>query len=174
MTNERTHALYRFYDATGTLLYVGITADPGARWRQHAHDKPWWHHVANITIETHPTRTAVFDAERAAIIAERPLHNVVHNGHRRATTTPPAPLAGDAAWFAHWGRQAEDMPDDCHDVCVKNGIHSLYFPHLWHHGIAHYTCDHGHSWTCAWGHQQIGAAPENRGKVQERYEVAAP
>jgi hypothetical protein len=25
------HALYRFYDAAGMLLYVGITVDPGAR-----------------------------------------------------------------------------------------------------------------------------------------------
>lgn len=43
-----THALYRFYDAAGALLYVGITIDPGSRWRSHAHDKPWWQQVAQI------------------------------------------------------------------------------------------------------------------------------
>ena len=49
-----THALYRFYATDGALLYVGITADPGTRWRAHSHDKPWWHEVANVTIEQHP------------------------------------------------------------------------------------------------------------------------
>lgn len=90
MTDGPTrHALYRFYDADGQLLYVGITADPGSRWRKHAHDKPWWHDVANITIETHPTRADVLEAERAAILTEKPRHNIVHN---RGTSEQPRPV----------------------------------------------------------------------------------
>jgi hypothetical protein len=75
----RQHALYRFFASDGSLLYIGITADPGARWKQHAGDKPWWSTVANITVEAFPSREAVLEAERAAILAERPRHNVVHN-----------------------------------------------------------------------------------------------
>ncbi len=85
-----THALYRFYATDGALLYVGITADPGARWRKHAHDKPWWQEVANITVELHPSRRAVLEAERASIITEKPRYNVVHN---RGTSAEPRAVA---------------------------------------------------------------------------------
>jgi len=89
VTSE-THALYRFYDATGTLLYVGITADPGSRWRKHAQEKPWWQQITSITLETHPTRAAALEAERQAILAEKPVHNVVHNrGTREAPRAVP-------------------------------------------------------------------------------------
>lgn len=82
MTDNRTHALYRFYGGDGALLYVGITNNPSNRFTQHAHDKPWWHAVCRIEIETHPTREEVLEAERLAIQAEKPLHNKVHNrGH---------------------------------------------------------------------------------------------
>lgn len=74
-----THALYRFHDANGRLLYIGITLDPGHRWNSHRKTKPWWHDVTQVTVETHPSRAAVLEAERAAILAEKPLHNVVHN-----------------------------------------------------------------------------------------------
>lgn len=163
-----THALYRFHATDGTLLYVGITADPGARWRKHAHEKPWWHDVATITVETHPNRAAVLQAERAAIITEQPRYNVVHN---RGQLT--LPIASDDTFYSRWAEQATEMPDDCHDICVPAGTLSVYYPHLWHHGTAHYVCEHDHAWTCGWGNNYVGAAPQNRGHVQERYTKAA-
>lgn len=87
--HSRTHALYRFYDADDQLLYVGITLDPGPRWRAHRDDKPWWHEVTNVTIEVLPSRAAVLEAEKQAILAERPRYNVVHN---RGTSTAPRPV----------------------------------------------------------------------------------
>lgn len=39
------HALYRFRDDSGALLYVGITNNPGRRWTEHQKSKPWWHQV---------------------------------------------------------------------------------------------------------------------------------
>jgi predicted GIY-YIG superfamily endonuclease len=75
---EHPHALYRFFDHTGTLLYIGITWDIAVRFPQHTTRKPWWSTVANITIETHPNRPAVLEAERHAIQAEKPLYNVTH------------------------------------------------------------------------------------------------
>jgi predicted GIY-YIG superfamily endonuclease len=75
VSNSQTHALYRFYDATGTLLYVGITADPGARWRSHARGKPWWHEVRGVSLETYPDRASVLAAETRAIAVENPRHN---------------------------------------------------------------------------------------------------
>jgi hypothetical protein len=33
---DQAHKLYRFFDADGVLLYVGITMNPGARWDCHS------------------------------------------------------------------------------------------------------------------------------------------
>lgn len=77
--NDRPHALYRFFDASDVLLYVGITVDLGARFKKHGGDKPWWGNVDRIGIDHFATRKEALDAERKAIKEERPLHNVVHN-----------------------------------------------------------------------------------------------
>ena len=72
------HALYRHYDKTGRLLYVGITNDPGRRWEQHR-GKAWWTEVVNTKIEHFPDRTSVLEAERRAIVSERPWWNISGN-----------------------------------------------------------------------------------------------
>jgi transcriptional regulator with XRE-family HTH domain/predicted GIY-YIG superfamily endonuclease len=77
---EGRTALYRFFDADGTLLYVGITNDTGARWKQHSKNAEWWPQVAANTVEWHPTRMEAADAESCAIKEERPIHNL--NGVR--------------------------------------------------------------------------------------------
>lgn len=78
MSESDVHALYRFFDAGGDLLYVGITSDPGRRWGNHANSKPWWHQVDRIEIERYPDRASVLAAERKAIHDEHPKYNVVH------------------------------------------------------------------------------------------------
>jgi predicted GIY-YIG superfamily endonuclease len=84
--NERPHALYRFYDAGDVLLYVGITAALPARLNRHNDDKPWWGTVSRITVEHFKDRANVLAAERTAIQAECPLHNIQHNmGGRQST-----------------------------------------------------------------------------------------
>lgn len=88
LTSENTskpQALYRFYDADGELLYIGITSNPGARWKRHAGDKPWWTEVASTTIEHFGTREDVEVAERSAIRAERPKYNRQHNSSNGST-----------------------------------------------------------------------------------------
>lgn len=78
--------LYRYFDASGTLLYVGISLHAAQRASEHRKDKAWWSDVASMTIQHLPTRSAALKAERVAIVNERPLHNVIHN--RTTTTTP--------------------------------------------------------------------------------------
>src|SRR5207302_1242409 len=80
------HALYRFFDSAGELLYVGITNDPGRRLGQHRKLKPWWASVGSMTLEHFSTREALEDAEREAIAHERPIHNVALN--RPSQTRP--------------------------------------------------------------------------------------
>lgn len=83
-TGSRTgHSLYRFYDARGKLLYIGITNSIRLRFAQHKDSKSWWPQVAVREISHYPSRAAVLAAERAAIIRERPIYNVQHNSNNR-------------------------------------------------------------------------------------------
>lgn len=70
-------AVYRIYDATGALLYVGVAKTFGRRWEQHSSSQPWWPHVHRQTVEWFPTRVEAEFAEATAIRDERPLHNVL-------------------------------------------------------------------------------------------------
>lgn len=77
---DRTHSLYRLFAADGSLLYIGITSDLGARWTSHNRTQPWWREVSAATLEHFDSRSAASDAEVVAIKAERPRHNRAHNG----------------------------------------------------------------------------------------------
>jgi hypothetical protein len=92
---SKAHALYRFFGADGALLYIGITASLPNRLARHKEDKPWWCDVADIRVEHFQSRRAVLEAERAAIVAEKPLHNVRHNG----LTARPAPASPASVAF---------------------------------------------------------------------------
>lgn len=72
-------ALYRFYDADGALLYIGICGEPLKRWYTHA-DKEWWPNVQTFRVVWFPSRDEAAHAEAETIIAERPRHNIVFNG----------------------------------------------------------------------------------------------
>lgn len=69
-------SLYRFYDGSGQLLYVGVSNHPIPRYDQHGNEKPWWSEVATSKMEHHSTRDAALTAEAVAIRDERPRHNV--------------------------------------------------------------------------------------------------
>ena len=88
---ERT-ALYRFYDADGQLLYVGITDRPGRRWETHMRRKRWWPAVHRQTLEWHPDRETAMAAEVAAIVNECPRHNIRHS------EAPPKLFELTSAW----------------------------------------------------------------------------
>lgn len=73
--------LYRMFNESGELLYVGITEVGVARWRQHQREKGWFNEVRTFTVETFPDREAVAEAELRAIREEHPKYNytgVVH------------------------------------------------------------------------------------------------
>ncbi|MFC8516465.1 GIY-YIG nuclease family protein [Streptomyces sp. NPDC057257] len=80
-TTGRT-ALYRLYGPEG-LLYVGISVSPLTRVRTHLRDQAWASEVIGVRIDYPDDPEA---AEREAIWAERPRHNVVFNG-----SLPPPP-----------------------------------------------------------------------------------
>lgn len=75
-----THTLYRYFDARGNLLYIGITSRGIVRSFEHAETKSWWSSVARADYVHFDARWRALDAERALIQIQRPLFNKVHNG----------------------------------------------------------------------------------------------
>lgn len=74
MFAEQT-VLYRLYDEHGQLLYVGVTGDPRARWKEHRTKMPWWPEVAWRHLELYDTGVEARHAEARAIWDEQPLYN---------------------------------------------------------------------------------------------------
>ena len=70
-------ALYRFYDAHGMLLYVGITNSPGRRWQQHMEQKSWYPQVRHQAVTWYGGEREARRVETRAIHAERPKFNIV-------------------------------------------------------------------------------------------------
>jgi predicted GIY-YIG superfamily endonuclease len=75
---RQPNVLYRFFDAAGMLLYIGITIDPAIRWRAHSKTKPDWRLVASITLEHFDSRQEAESAEILAIQKEQPAWNIQH------------------------------------------------------------------------------------------------
>lgn len=72
--DDRT-ALYRVYDASDRLLYVGIADDVDARFHGHAQGAEWLEHAARAHIELYPDRKSAAAAELDAIRSEDPVFN---------------------------------------------------------------------------------------------------
>jgi predicted GIY-YIG superfamily endonuclease len=71
----RHESIYRFYDGTGRLLYVGITWNIKARWVKH-HRKPWWSQVRRAKVTCFHGEGIARRHEIRAIQAEAPIYNV--------------------------------------------------------------------------------------------------
>lgn len=69
-------ALYRHFDADGTLLYVGVSDCLSTRDKQHAATSHWHDEVCLTKTEWLIDRTTALKKERAAISAEKPRHNI--------------------------------------------------------------------------------------------------
>jgi hypothetical protein len=72
------HVLYRFFNTSGDLLYIGITGNTTQRFRQHADHKPWWPEVADVRLEYLPSRAELVAVERLSIVREHPRYNIIH------------------------------------------------------------------------------------------------
>lgn len=86
--------LYRHFNAAGDLLYVGISLSAVHRLSQHRDSSPWFSEIARVEVQAYLTRDAALEAERAAIMSERPKHNKVH---ARKNNDPARPGAAAEA-----------------------------------------------------------------------------
>lgn len=97
-STSRPHSLYRAYDLSGALLYVGITLNIPNRFTAHQGNKAWWSDVANIKLEHFPDRAAVLTAERTAIMEEAPAYNIQWRRGATMTGYDGADVADDARY----------------------------------------------------------------------------
>lgn len=79
---SRPNILYRCFSERGMCLYIGMTTQPGVRLRKHAEGKDWWSDVSTIELEHYRSKGALEKAEKAAILAAAPVHNVHSNPGR--------------------------------------------------------------------------------------------
>ncbi|WP_329616440.1 GIY-YIG nuclease family protein [Streptomyces brevispora] len=99
---ERT-ALYRLYDADGSLLYVGVTRDPKRRFRDHRGKKRWWGEVSSHSIEWVDIESHALQMEVQAIVMESPKYNV------RSTEAYKAQQSETAKAVSPEGRRARGV-----------------------------------------------------------------
>jgi hypothetical protein len=68
--------LYRAYDSQRRLLYVGISLCALVRLANHRSQSDWFGEVRRLEIELFSSRRLAEEAERRAIWAEGPVHNL--------------------------------------------------------------------------------------------------
>lgn len=84
-------ALYRHFDADGSLLYVGVSLHSMRRLAQHMSGSEWHHQIAAVQIQWLPTRAAAFAAEAIAIAREMPVWNTARPPIPNGKGAPPIP-----------------------------------------------------------------------------------
>jgi len=101
-------ALYRIWGEADLLLYIGISKDFGARWKQHAKRQPWWDEMRRLSVDAwYLSREEAEATEEAAIRAERPKYNKIHT----------APLSRKRPRL-----QAESDPESTWDIYVPAAL----------------------------------------------------
>jgi hypothetical protein len=100
--------LYRYFDAMGRLLYVGISLSVVARACDHRTSSHWYSSWVLMTRVKYPTRETAQRAERRAIRKEKPLHNIRHNGEQDdEPVSAPSEVIAACAVIAESERLAE-------------------------------------------------------------------
>ena len=69
-------AVYRYFDADGRLLYVGVAKDPDKRQSEHALTAAWYPYFVRREDTWHSTRSDALAEERAAVRDEMPIFNL--------------------------------------------------------------------------------------------------
>lgn len=85
---SRPNFVYRCYDADGRLIYVGCTATPNKRLRDHAKNSWWATQIAQVRVVVFPDRQYALAKEREAIETEGPRWNVKGRWAARSNWAP--------------------------------------------------------------------------------------
>ena len=110
--------LYRFFDADGGLLYVGISVNVWARFSQHRQGSAFFPEAATVTLQSgFASRDELRVAEAAAIRAEKPRFNVVHNRPKsKPKPQPEAAFARCRALVAECEAWVAESPENAREA----------------------------------------------------------
>lgn len=82
--SDRYTSLYRLYDKSGVLLYVGVAQSLLTRMNQHRLNARWFRDVVRVDVQHFDHRGDALAAETEAIETEKPKYNVVDTGRTYA------------------------------------------------------------------------------------------
>ena len=85
--HEKNHYVYRIFDKTGRLIYVGCSYNPEVRINTHRTQMWWGDQIHRIKLTVHPNKRAGHHAEKLAIHSEHPRWNVSGRWAHRASWT---------------------------------------------------------------------------------------
>lgn len=72
-------SVYLYFDASGVLIYVGITSRGARRQHEHNNTQEWWKYVFTQDVEHYDTRERALERERELIKLFSPPFNTIHN-----------------------------------------------------------------------------------------------
>lgn len=81
----KTHYVYRCFDETGRLIYVGRSATPHTRLEFHRRNSWWAPQAVRVKIAVFPNKEQASAAERDAIASENPRWNTLGKWANNAT-----------------------------------------------------------------------------------------
>lgn len=111
--DDRLHFVYRVFDATDRLLYVGCSVDVDTRMAGHESASPWFPFHSRVERVAYPSRAQAEDAESVAIATEHPRWNI----QGRSVDHPDGFAKSLAA--AHWLAAEADMGRRWRDLRVQ-------------------------------------------------------
>ena len=167
LLERRSATLYRYYNETGHLLYVGITGAGRHRGSAHARLAPWWYLVASAEF-FHGSLRAVMLAERLAIWTERPRYNTAF---RVSTERRQAMLRAVAAWSDEYDFEPIDaarilgLSEQDVRLAIRLGFMQCDFPRanrLTKEQMAAFIGEHDDSDASDIGHQHYQLTPRRR------------
>ena len=124
-----SQCVYRMYDASDRLLYVGVTGHYNRRMSEHRKSQPWWLSVDRIEHTEYPDRVTAEEAERQAIRSESPRYNDGDREARQASRdaaiaaliakAPPLAPAQQAVLSGLLSQQPRLQPQDSHCESIE-------------------------------------------------------
>jgi predicted GIY-YIG superfamily endonuclease len=120
-----TAVLYRCFDASGAVLYVGVTSQPWQRIAAHRSTSPFGSQIHRVDLCWFDSRAEALAAELAAIAEHRPIHNQADNPDipnvRRRPRQRKAPVKTD---LAQWIK--EQRPKTATQCLKELGVSRSY------------------------------------------------
>lgn len=98
----RDFTLYRWWDSSGHLLYVGKSVSVFARIAQHRRGSAFYSAAATMTMEHYPSAGELAVAELSAIMSDNPLYNVIGGRHDPSKPSPQLKVSTADETSGYW------------------------------------------------------------------------